>query len=82
MDVPTRQSYITVVVKPEERVRAAGITNLTRALGWGIAPMIAGTVSSISLSLPILIGPGLKIIYDLLLYRAFRNLRPPEEQRR
>jgi hypothetical protein len=29
---------------------------------------------------PIVIGGTLKILYDLLLYRAFRRLRPPEEQ--
>lgn len=79
MDVPTRQSYIMAVVRPEERVRASGITNLTRMAGWAVAPMVAGALSSIALSLPIIIGPSLKIIYDVLLYQAFLKIKPPEE---
>ena len=81
MDVPTRQSYLVAIVRDEERTRAAGITNLTRSLGWAAAPMIAGSLMrTLSLSAPLLIGPGLKIAYDLLLYRAFRHLKPPEER--
>ncbi|MBI4115420.1 MAG: MFS transporter [Candidatus Omnitrophica bacterium] len=81
MDVPTRQSYIVAVVKEEERTRAAGITNLTRNVAWAVAPAVAGSLMRIfSLSAPLFIGPGLKIVYDLLLYRAFRHLRPPEER--
>lgn len=79
MDVPTRQSYIVAVVKPEERIHAAGITNLTRGVAWGVAPLIAGAISAVSLSLPFLIGPSFKILYDLLLYREFRQIKPPEE---
>jgi hypothetical protein len=30
--------------------------------------------------LPLLIGAGMKIIYDLVLWRSFRGLRPPEER--
>ncbi len=81
MDVPTRQSYIVAVVREEERARAAGITNLTRSIAWAIAPMVAGSLMrTLSLSAPLLIGPGLKVGYDLLLYRAFRHLKPPEER--
>jgi hypothetical protein len=29
--------------------------------------------------LPFVIAGSLKIVYDLLLYRSFRSLRPPEE---
>jgi hypothetical protein len=34
------------------------------------------------LNLPLLLAGGLKIVYDLLLYRQFRTLVPPEERRR
>ena len=27
-----------------------------------------------------MIGGALKIVYDVLLYRAFRHVRPPEEE--
>lgn len=82
MDVPTRQSYIVAVVNEEERLRAAGISNLTRSVAWAVAPAVAGALMrTVSLSAPLLVGPGLKVVYDLLLYRAFRHIRPPEEQR-
>jgi hypothetical protein len=31
------------------------------------------------LSAPFFLSGGLKIVYDLLLYRSFRRLKPPEE---
>ena len=81
MDVPTRQSYLMAVVRDEERTRAAGITNLTRSVAWATAPMMAGSLMRVvSLSAPLVVGPGLKIVYDLLLFRAFRHLKPPEER--
>ena len=81
MDVPTRQSYIVAVVKEEERTRAAGISNLTRSVAWAVAPVMAGALMrGLSLSAPLVIGPGLKVAYDLLLYRAFRHIKPPEER--
>lgn len=81
MDVPTRQSYIVAVVRDEERTRAAGISNLTRSVAWAVAPAVAGSLMrTLSLSAPLLAGPGLKIVYDVLLYRAFRHLKPPEEK--
>jgi len=80
MDVPTRQSYIVAVVKPEERTRATGITNLTRGIAWAVGPMMAGSIMQLSPSVPLLIGPSIKIVYDLLLYRAFSRIKPPEEQ--
>ncbi len=80
MDVPTRQSYVMAVVRPEERTFASGISGLVRLGGWAIAPGFAGLfMQGVSLGTPLIIGPALKIAYDLLLYRAFRGLRPPEE---
>jgi hypothetical protein len=29
---------------------------------------------------PLFVGAGMKIAYDLTLWRAFRQLRPPEER--
>jgi MFS family permease len=81
MDVPTRQSYIVAIVKDEERTRAAGLSNFTRTIAWAIAPGMAGwMMRAVSLSAPLVVGPGLKVIYDVLLYRAFRHLKPPEER--
>jgi MFS family permease len=81
MDVPTRQSYVMAVVKPSERTFASGVTGLVRLGGWALAPTVAGlAMQGVSLTTPFLIGPGLKVIYDLLLYRAFSGLHPPEER--
>src|SRR5205807_1830482 len=81
MDVPTRQSYLMAVVRPEERVRASGVTHLVRLGSWAAAPSIAGfLVGGVSPASPFVLGASLKILYDGLLYVAFRNVRPPEER--
>jgi MFS family permease len=81
MDVPTRQSYTMAVVRPEERSAAAGITGVTRTIGASLAPLFAGWMFAhpALISLPFLIAGGLKIVYDIALYRSFVTLRPPEE---
>jgi MFS family permease len=81
MDVPARQSYVMAVVQPGERTFASGVTGLVRLAGWAIAPGFAGLVmASFTLGTPLVIGAGLKATYDLLLYREFRHVRPPEER--
>ncbi len=83
MDVPTRQSYVAAVVRPEERTFASGITNLARNVCWAVGSSLAGvSMQGIAFSAPLLAGGGLKIGYDVLLWRAFRHLQPPEEHRR
>jgi MFS family permease len=81
MDVPTRQSYLMAVVRPEERSAAAGITGVARTTGAAIAPTFVGLLFSRAslINLPFFIAGGLKIIYDLWLYRAFVGVRPFEE---
>ena len=80
MDVPTRQSYVMAVVRPEERTIASGATHLVRMAAWAVAPAFAGVfMERASAATPFVIGAAMKISYDLLLYAAFRRLRPPEE---
>jgi MFS family permease len=80
MDVPTRQSYVMAVVRPEERTVASGVTNLVRMGAWAVGPSFAGLfMQGASLAMPLFIGAGMKIVYDALLYCSFRHLRPPEE---
>jgi MFS family permease len=83
MDVPTRQSYTMAMVRPQERSAAAGITGVARTTGAAIAPLFAGMLFArpMLINLPFLIAGTLKIAYDLLLYRAFVRIRPPEESR-
>jgi MFS family permease len=81
MDVPTRQSYVMALVRPEERTFASGVTHLVRLGGWAVAPFFAGFLMQfLALSTPLFIGAGMKIAYDVILYRAFRGLKPPEER--
>jgi MFS family permease len=83
MDVPTRQSYVLAVVRPEERTFASGITTVARNAGWVSGPLLAGyLMQQVALATPLWIGGGAKIFYDLLLYGAFRHHRPPEESAR
>jgi MFS family permease len=81
MDVPTRQSYTMAVVSADERSAAAGITGVARTTGAALSPFFAGILFAhpLLISFPFFIAGTLKIIYDLLLYRAFIAVRPPEE---
>jgi MFS family permease len=81
MDVPTRQSYLMAIVPPHERAWAAGISQLARAAGRMVSPALAGAAMQAgALWLPLAAGAALKIVYDLLLWRAFRQIKPPEER--
>lgn len=80
MDVPTRQSYVMAVVRPEERTFASGVTHLVRMGAWAVAPSFAGfLMQGVSLGVPLVIGATMKIGYDVALFVAFRRVRPPEE---
>ena len=80
MDVPTRQSYVMAVVRPEERLAAAGVTSLVRSGGWAMAPVFAGMMMQVGgMGLPLVFAGVTKIAYDLLLWREFRKVKPPEE---
>ena len=84
MDVPTRQSYTMAVVSPEERAAASGITGVARTTGAALSPLFAGLLFARPslVDAPFYIAGALKITYDLLLFRAFRRLEPPEEASR
>jgi predicted MFS family arabinose efflux permease len=82
MDVPTRQSYTMAVVKPDERAAASGVTTIARSVGAAASPVLSSLflTSASLLAWPFFIAGGLKIAYDLLLYRSFKATKPPEEQ--
>ena len=81
MDVPTRQSYVMAVVQPDERSAAAGVTGIARTVGAAISPSFSTVLvaSAGTAALPFYLAGGLKIVYDLLIYRDFRKVRPAEE---
>ena len=75
MDVPSRQSYTMAVVAPDERAAASGVTAIARSIGASLSPVLGGVLIADPLlaSAPFFIAGGLKIVYDLLLYRSFRK---------
>jgi MFS family permease len=80
MDVPARTSYVMAVVTPPERAAAASVTAVPRSLAAAIGPLIAGNLlAASSFGWPLMLGGGLKMVYDLLLLVMFRAVRPPEE---
>jgi len=81
MDVPTRQSYTMAVVEPDERSAASGVTAIARSVGAAISPSLTGLLLSVPalISTPFFLCGGLKIFYDILVYRGFRRIKPPEE---
>ena len=83
MDVPTRQSYTIAVVAPDERSAAAGVTGIARSVGASISPALTGIflANPALFSLPFFLCGGLKIVYDLALYRSFSAMKTPEESK-
>ena len=83
MDVPTRQSYTMAVVAPDERSAAAGVTGIARSVGASLSPALTGVFFAVPalFNAPFFFAGGLKIVYDLLLYRSFLAVKPPEEEK-
>lgn len=80
MDVPTRSSYVMAVVTPPERTAAASVTAVPRSLAASASPALAGILMTMPFAgLPLVVCGVLKIVYDLLLLRSFRHVKPPEE---
>ena len=76
MDLPTRQTFLMLAVEDQEREHAATLTNTTRTVAQSVSPAVTGWImQTLSLSAPFLLGGGLKIVYDLLLYATIRNIR-------
>ncbi len=80
MDVPTRQSYVVAIVRPEERTFATSLTTLMRNVGWAVSPACAGAAMRLALGAPLVLGGAIKIVYDCWLYAVFRRLKPEEER--
>jgi hypothetical protein len=73
-----RQSWL---LAPDERSAASGVTAIARSVGASVSPALTGLLFSVPVlfNIPFFLSGGLKIVYDLLLYREFRAVKPPEE---
>jgi MFS family permease len=82
MDVPTRQAYTQAVVASDERSAAAGITGIARSLGASASPILSAPLMAIpgAAAVPFVVSGGLKIVYDLLLWRSFRRVPALDEE--
>jgi predicted MFS family arabinose efflux permease len=83
MDVPTRQAYTMAVVAPDERAAASGVTAVARSIGAAISPAIATRFLAHPqlMSMPLFLAGGIKIVYDVLLWRAFASSQADEQSR-
>jgi MFS family permease len=80
MDVPTRQAFVMAVVEDHEREAAASLTNLSRTVAQAISPTLTGwAMQTLAPAAPFVLGGVLKIVYDLLLYAACRDVPLREE---
>jgi MFS family permease len=81
IDVPTRQAWVMTIVRDHEREAAATTTTLWRTSAQAVTPLVTGWVmQSLALSAPFVLGGGLKIVYDLLLWKAFKDLEPRDRR--
>lgn len=75
MDVPTRSAFVMAIVTPGERTAAASFTAVPRSLAAAASPALGGALFAAGwLAAPLLLCGGLKIAYDLAIWRAFRGL--------
>ena len=73
MDVPTRQAYVAALVDPDERPAAAAYTNTARYVVRPAGAALAGLAQKVAIGLPFIVAGGIKIVYDLIIYFAFRG---------
>ena len=74
MDVPARQAYIVSLVPAAERAGAVAMTGAVRGVAQSFGPALTGiAIGASAFAFPFLIGGGVKVAYDLLLYVGFRN---------
>src|SRR5713226_8725408 len=81
MDVPARQSYVVSIVDEADRTAAAGLTNSIRTVSSSLSPSLAGyALANFWVGTPLAAAGILKLTYDFLIYKVFRNVRPPDEK--
>jgi MFS family permease len=80
MDVPARQAYVVSIVPAADRAAAVALTGAVRGVAQAFGPPLAGiAIGAAAFGLPFLAGGGLKIVYDLALFAAFRRRRAEHE---
>jgi MFS family permease len=81
MDVPARQAYVVSIVPPSERAGAVAMTGAVRGIAQSFGSALAGVaIGAAAFGVPFFAGGGLKIVYDLALFAAFRNRKAEHER--
>ena len=81
MDVPTRQAYVMALVDPDERTAAAAYTGTARYIARPLAPLVNAPIQAIAPGAGFIVAGTLKTVYDLVLWRWFRTVPLPEDER-
>ena len=80
MDVPARQAYIVSIVPAADRAAAVALTGAVRGIAQAFGPPLAGVaIAAAAYGIPFYAGGGLKIVYDLGLFAAYRRRRAEHE---
>lgn len=80
MDVPARQAYVVSIVPPADRAVAVALTGAVRGVAQAFGPPLAGAaIGAAAFGVPFYAGGGLKIVYDVALFAAFRDRRAEHE---
>jgi MFS family permease len=81
MDVPARQAYVVSIVPAAERAGAVAMTGAVRGVAQSFGPALAGiAIGAAAFGVPFFAAGGLKIVYDLALFKAFGNRRAEHER--
>ena len=83
MDIPPRDSYMMAMVNPSERTAMASMFTISRSTMQSASPSVSTALwSTVSSTVPFVGSGVLRLVYDVALFRMFRNVTPPEERRR
>jgi MFS family permease len=77
IDVPARQAFTAAIVTPEQRVAAASLTTIARSVAVSASPLTSGLLldgSLLASGVPLLLGGGLAVAYDLAMWCSFRTV--------
>ena len=75
MDVPTRRSYAMVLVAPNDRAAAAGVTNAVRTGAAAFSPTISELASqTVQLGVSFILSGVLKSVYDVTPWVLFSRV--------
>jgi hypothetical protein len=80
MDVSIRQAHTMVLVTPRRTGRGSGAHQCGRPAAASLPPAISGVaLQAAANGVSFVLAGGLKIIYDVILWLAFRRVPLPEE---